>query len=94
MGPSSAYSAVLSSIDSDVEKLIKTNPEIFTFAKTGDGIVNIRDFQTTGVVAFARGCPFYALHSGRLDVLGQRIQVNEPYRLDCIAAVQALVDKL
>jgi hypothetical protein len=34
------------------------NPEIFTFAKTPAGIVNIRDFQTTGVVAFARGCPF------------------------------------
>ena len=40
----------------------------------------LRDFQTTGVVAFARGCPFYRLASGRLDVMGQRIQVNEPQR--------------
>jgi hypothetical protein len=94
MGPSSAYSAVLSSIDTDVKKLLQTNPEIFTFKKTSDGIVNIRDFQTTGVVAFARGCPFYALQSGRLDVLGQRIQVNEPYRQDCIGAMETLVRKL
>jgi cellulose biosynthesis protein BcsQ len=58
MGPSSAYAAVLRSIDQDVSKLLKSNSEIFTFAKTEQGVVDIRDFQTTGVVAFARGCPF------------------------------------
>lgn len=94
MGPASAYSVVLEGIERDVEKLIKSNPEIFTFANVNDGMVNIRDFQTTGVVAFARGCPFYAMTSGRLDVMGQRIQVNEPYRLNCIKAVEGLVAKL
>ena len=94
MGPSSAYAAVLRSIDQDVSKLLKSNPEIFTFARTKDGVVDIRDFQTTGVVAFARGCPFYQLPSGRLDVMGQRIQVNEPYRQACVEAVQQLVTLL
>lgn len=94
MGPSSAYAGVLRSIDRDVESLLKTNPDIFTFTDTAEGVVNIRDFQTTGVVAFARGCPFYALRSGRLEVEGQRIQVNEDYRRNCVAAVQELVTRL
>jgi cellulose biosynthesis protein BcsQ len=91
MGPSSAYAAVLRSIDQDISKLLKSNSEIFTFAKTGQGVVDIRDFQTTGVVAFARGCPFYGLASGRLDVMGQRIQVNEPQRQLAVNAIEQLV---
>lgn len=94
MGPSSAYASVLRSIDRDVEQLISTNPEIFNFTTATDGMVDIRDFQTTGVVAFARGCPFYELRSGRLEVEGQRIQVNETYRLDCVTAVKSLVARL
>lgn len=94
IGPWSAYASVLRSIDRDVEQLLSTNPEIFDFTTTAAGMVNIRDFQTTGVVAFARGCPFYELRSGRLEVEGQRIQVNEPYRLACVAAVADLVKRL
>lgn len=94
MGPASAYGAVLRSIDNDVEALLESHGEKFTFTTMADGVVNIRDFQTTGVVAFARGCPFYALPSGRLDVMGQRIQVNEPYRLQCVEAMRELVLKL
>jgi len=73
MGPASAYAAVLESIDDDVAVLIKAQPELFTFNKISDGMVEIRDFQTTGVVAFARGCPFYSMPTGRLDVGGQRV---------------------
>lgn len=91
MGPSSAYATVLGSIDQDVRKLIKSNGEIFTFDKIKDGVVEIRDFQTTGVVAFARGCPFYKLPSGRLDVLGKRIQVNESQRVLAEKAIDQLV---
>ncbi|WP_423494631.1 ParA family protein [Microbacterium esteraromaticum] len=94
MGPSSAYAGVLKSIERDLESLLKTNPEIFTFTDVDSGTVSIRDFQTTGVVAFARGCPFYALRSGRLEVEGQRIQVNESYRLNCVEAVEELVSHL
>lgn len=94
MGSASAYSAVLRSIDRDVAGLMRSNPEIFTFSKGGDGVVDIRDFQTTGVVAFARGCPFYSLKSGRLYVGGKRVQVKEDYRLNCVAAMDELVAKL
>jgi cellulose biosynthesis protein BcsQ len=94
MGPASAYAAVLHSIANDVKGLLKSHPDKFTFTDIDDGLVDIRDFQTTGVVAYARGCPFYGLSSGRLDVMGQRIQVNEPMRLLCVDAMEELVAKL
>jgi hypothetical protein len=90
----SAYAAVLRSIDNDVEKLMESYAEIFTFADIADGIVKIRDFQTTGVVAFAKGTPLYALKPGKRDVMGQRIVVNAPYQLDCDIAMDGLVRKL
>jgi cellulose biosynthesis protein BcsQ len=94
MGSASAYAAVLRSIESDVEELLKTHPAIFTFGSAAAGVVDIRDFQTTGVVAFARGCPFYSMPSGRLDIGGHRVQVNEDYRHHCEIAVDLLVSKL
>jgi hypothetical protein len=68
--------------------------EIFTFPDVHSGLVEIRDFQTTGVVAFARGCPFYALRPGRLDVMGQRVKVNQDYKKLCVDAMNELVAKL
>jgi AAA domain len=94
MGPSSAYAAVLKAIDTDVARLIRSNGEIFTFNKIEEGVVDIRDFQTTGVVAFARGCPFYQQKAVRADVMGQRIQVNKGYLQDCIQAINQLVKLL
>jgi len=94
MGPASAYGAVLKSIDFDVAALLRTNAEHFSFSEDGDGFVEIRDFQTTGVVAFARGCPLYSLPTGRLDVMGQRIQVNGPYKDQCVEAMEDLVARL
>jgi cellulose biosynthesis protein BcsQ len=94
MGPASAYAAILSKIEQDVSRLIQAKPNIFTFTEVKQGIVDIRDFQTTGVVAFARGCPFYELDSGKLDIGGHRVQIQEDYRLNCIEAVDGLVKKL
>jgi cellulose biosynthesis protein BcsQ len=91
MGPASAYSAVLRSIDNDIQGLIGANPEMFTFAKVEEGVVNIRDFQTAGVVAFARGCPFYEQKPGRLEVVGKRVRVDADYLQNCIEAMQELV---
>jgi cellulose biosynthesis protein BcsQ len=94
MGPASAYAAVLSSINDDLKALLKSHPELFTFKSVNSGVVDVRDFQTTGVVAFARGCPFYCMPVGRLDIGGHRVRVNEPYRQDCVDAIDELVNKL
>jgi hypothetical protein len=94
MGPASAYAAVLKSIDDDVQALMKSNPAMFSFPKLSAGVVDIRDFQTTGVVAFAKGAPFYKLVAGKLDIGGHRVQVKEDYRKNCIASIDDLVGKL
>jgi cellulose biosynthesis protein BcsQ len=94
MGPASAYAAVLRTIDDDLSKLLAERPNMFTFSSAHDGVAEIRDFQTTGVVAFARGCPFYSLNTGRLDVGGRRIQVNESMRKLCEESIDEVVNKL
>lgn len=90
----SAYAAVLNSIDNDVKKLMDSHPEIFTFDDIVEGIVNIRDFQTTGVVAFAKGTPLYGLKPGKREVMGQRVTVHDNYKANCVAHMDELVAKL
>lgn len=90
----SAYTAVLRSIDVDVQTLLTANPDMFSATVIRDVMVEIRDFQTAGVVAFARGCPFYEQKSGRMEVMGKRIQVKGEYLENCVQSVQALVDEL
>lgn len=94
MGAASAYAAVLQAIESDVGKLLKSNPEIFDFKKLESGFVEVRDFQTTGVVAFAKGLPFSKLPVGKQSINGHRVQVKEDYLLNAKAAMDALVAKL
>lgn len=94
MGPASAYSAVLQAIETEISSLLKKHPHIFTFNNVKQGVVEIRDFQTTGVVAFAKGAPFYNLKSGRLNIHGHRVRVNEEYRLNCVETIDNVVSKL
>ncbi|MGN6199125.1 ParA family protein [Humibacter sp.] len=94
MGSASAYAAVLGSIDSDVRVLMSTEPSMFTETNISTTVVDIRDFQTAGVVAFARGCPLYAQRAGRAEVMGRRVQVKQDYLDNCVKSVDALVDKL
>ncbi|NHZ98694.1 ParA family protein [Massilia sp. CCM 8734] len=94
MGSASAYAAVLSGIDSDLTQLIKSYGQHFTFKKTKDGIVDVRDFGTTGIVAFARGCPFSTMQTGKLQISGHRVQVKPEYRDQAIEAIDDIVNRL
>jgi cellulose biosynthesis protein BcsQ len=94
MGPASAYAAVLTSIEADIRRLMNSHAGYFTFNNTADGTVEIRDFQTTGVVAFAKGCPISRLISGKQNIGGHRVQVKEQYRINCLEAIDELVAKL
>lgn len=71
-----SYSAVLSGIEADLASILADSPSNFTFTRVEDGLVEIRDFQTSGVVAFARGTPFATMKGGTLSVAGQRVKVN------------------
>lgn len=94
MGAASAYSAVLAAIDGDVAHLLKSHPHIFDFTKLATGFVEVRDFQTTGVVAFAKGLPFSRLTTGRQSVNGQRVDIKGDYLDNARSAMAALVAKL
>lgn len=85
---------MLHSIDQLVEELLESNHDTFAFDRIEDGSTEVRDFQTTGVVAFARGCPFYTMQSGRMVVGERRIQVNASNLKNCRDAIDKIVDKI
>lgn len=84
------YAAVLDGITNDIQEIIKGSPEFFTFSRVSDGLFEVKDFQTAGVVAFARGTPFVSLNSGTLSVASQRVQVNK----DQLEENRAIVNEL
>ena len=96
MGPASAYQSVLTSIDKIIEKVLEENPSVFSFASVPNGVVDIRDFQTTGVVAFAKGLPFTQLQAGSYPMPGRDkpVQISAEYIRNCIEAMNILVQKL
>ena len=94
MGPASAYAAVLKAIDHDINALLATHPQFFTFNNIALGTAEIRDFQTTGVVAFAKGLPFSELRAGKQSINSHRVQVKEDYRCQVISSVNSMVAKL
>lgn len=94
MGPASAYAAVLAAIQRDVQTLLGTKPNIFSFSTVEEGFVEIRDFQTTGVIAFAKGQPFSNVTCGRQSIGGHRVQVKPEYLDNSIKAIENLVNKL
>jgi cellulose biosynthesis protein BcsQ len=94
MGPASAYMAVLKSIEDDVNALLITHPHLFTFGVVSSGFVEIRDFQTTGVVAFAKGLPFHAVSVGKQTINGHRVQVQTSYLDNARKSIEGLVSAL
>lgn len=94
MGAASAYATVLQEIDKDVLSLLKTYTDMFAFKTLDMGIIDVRDFQTTGVVSAARGCPLRKLKSGRLELMGKRVTVREEYRQNCIDNVETIVTRM
>lgn len=94
MGSASAYAAVLAAIENDINALLKSNPKIFSFTKLTDGFVEVRDFQTTGVVAFAKGLPFSELPAGKQTINGHRVQVKQQYLDNSKHEIRKLVERL
>lgn len=91
MGTSSAYFAVLQAIDQDVKRVMSLHPEIFTFKGLKDGVVEVRDFQTTGVVSFAEGSPFSRVRTGNHDIFGNNTKINSDYLRNCNDSIDDLV---
>ena len=94
MGAASAYYAVLTSIDKQVQSLIDSNPDFFEFNDVTKTIVEVRDFGTTGVVAFARGMSFLKLNAGSLLINNRRIQIKAEYIKNSQNEINKLVGRL
>ena len=94
MGAASAYYAVLTSIDKQVQSLIDSNPDFFEFNDVTKTIVEVRDFGTTGVVAFARGMSFLKLNAGSLLINNRRIQIKAEYIKNSQNGINKLVGRL
>ncbi|KJR46474.1 ATPase domain protein [Desulfosporosinus sp. I2] len=94
MGSATAYNSVLNSIDNDLNELLASHPDIFTFSSLSEGLVEIRDFQTTGVVAFAEGKPFIRMNAGTHNIQGRDTQIRQDYIENCRSAIATLVNKL
>ena len=93
MGPASSYSAVLQSIDSLISSLMATNPQAFSRQNV---IEEVRDFQSTGVVAFAEAKSFEQLKTEPLKHIigGQDTHLNRPYIDNNAVDIDNLVGKL
>ena len=65
-----------------------------SFESAAQGFVEIRDFQTTGVVAFATGLPFSQLQVGKPSLNGHRVQVKREYLRDARSAIDGLASRL
>jgi len=94
MGPASAYASVLTSIDNDLNAILLANPQHFTFGNITNGLVDVRDFQTTGVVAFAKASPFSRLNAGNHNIFGNNTQVQQEYLTNCINAINGIASLL
>ncbi len=94
MGDASGYAAVLRSIEDDVGSLMKTHPGIFEFTDITDGMLSVRDFGTTGVVAAARGCPIGQLTPGKKDIRGRRVTINKKQLGHAVDAIANLASRI
>ena len=56
--------------------------------------MDVRDFGTTGIVAFARGCPFSVMQTGKLTISGHRVQVKAEYQEDAVRTIDKIVKKI
>ncbi len=76
MGAASGYRAVLDAIDDDIQEIVTNQSHLLGFSTINNGVVEVRDFQTTGVVAFGLGVPFFKLMPGKRSLGGRRIAVD------------------
>lgn len=93
MGAASAYRAVLSVIDAEINTIKTQFPYYFN---NQNMIKEIRDFQSTGTVAFAEAKSFKTLlQDRRIRIInGEEVQMDRQNIQNCIDAVQQIIDDL
>jgi hypothetical protein len=77
-----------------VKSILSDYPDFFTFSTVDNGMQEVKDFQASGMVAFARGTPFVSMNSGTLSVASQRVKVNKDELDENRAIVKAVATRL
>lgn len=96
MGAASTYGAVLKTIDEVIDGLLQEvrNEAIFSSIDKSELLVEARDFQTTGVVSTARGCPFYTLENRTYVIQGRRVVIKAEYLTNCRDTIKEITSKI
>lgn len=94
MGAASAYASVLNHISQDIQVLLQNSPQYFTFTNLNKHTINITDFGTTGVVAFAEGTPFQSLRTGKHTINGRDTVINKNMLDNCINEIEQIISLL
>ena len=96
MGEASAYGSVLKAITGEIDELRVGHPDCFTNGFSDENYIAVGDFNTAGVVAFARGLPFLAMEEkGKHYTLGKRrIQVALEQRNNRVKDINNVADRL
>lgn len=91
MGPASAYSAVLASINTLTQNLKAQYPQYFS---SNFQVLDVRDFNTVGQIAFAESKVFSHINAGKHNIGKRRIQVNQKFINNCISAMRPIISNL
>lgn len=93
MGSASAYRIILDDIQAEVDSIRLSSPQFFTPNYSSQ---EIRDFQTTGVVAAAEAKSFHTLIGDNRvrNIKGENVQLNVVNINNCITAIDSIVVNL
>jgi hypothetical protein len=94
MGSASAYNSILKKIDERIGYYLTNHPQIFSFNSPDSGIMEVRDFGSTGVASFAHGTPFLNMKSGNYDIEGNETMINKSYIDKCQKDIIKLANRL
>ena len=93
MGTAAAYRGVLSSIDNEINNMMTKYPQYFT---SHNVIMEVRDFQTSGVAAFAEAKSFSQLENDKRtrNIGGENVQLDVNQIQNNHQNILSIVDRL
>lgn len=102
-GSAKAYSALSEAVGDELYSIYGKTPTFFTPRTTNTDnrkdflsryTVDVRDFNTAGVVAAHKGVLLSSLKDGCYDVHGQQVEVRKDRIKECVDSVAAVCDRI
>ena len=102
-GSAKAYSALSEAVGDELYSIYSKTPKFFTPRKAAASsrdkflsqyAIDVRDFNTAGVVAAHKGVLLSSLRDGSYDVHGQEVQVRKDRIKECVDSVAAVCTRI